>query len=157
MMPSRAEAHLRHIRHYAHTVAYVDVLYQQAGANTQAGLRLFDQERLQISAGWAWAEAHLKEYASEIPALICTFADATLYIGLLRYDIHRERIPQLKLARLAAQHLGQKKTEAVFLDALGQAYADLDQFSRAIDYHTVCLELAHTLEDHQVEGAALGH
>jgi DNA-binding IclR family transcriptional regulator len=137
--PSRWKAGLRHARHYAHIFKYADAQYEQGGANTQTGLLLFDEERPQIATGWAWAEAQFEAGMSGVAALICTFANATLYIDNLRHDIQRERIPQLELARLAAQRLGQKRTEGTFLGALGQAYADLGQFSHAIDCYKVQL------------------
>src|SRR4051794_29749916 len=86
-----ALAYERHARHYAKIAQQADQLYLTGGAATQQGLALFDQERSQIDAGWAWA----MRYRGAAARLLVLYAIATTHVGGLRYDLRTERIPRL--------------------------------------------------------------
>src|SRR4051812_4519189 len=104
-MPRLYDAQLRHAQHYARIAARAERdLYLEGDA--QAGLTLFDQERPQIDAGWGWAYTRAGEPNAD--ALLMDYADATVYIGDLRYDKRRERVPQLEAALAAAQRTGKR-------------------------------------------------
>src|SRR4051812_9267584 len=104
-MPSVNQAHLRHAQHYAEVAWRAGrELYDQGGDHALAGLALFDRERGQIEAGRAWT----CKWAGDTTAdqLIADYTNAVAYFGLLRYDIHRERIPALETALAAARRRG---------------------------------------------------
>jgi tetratricopeptide (TPR) repeat protein len=92
----------------------------------------------------------------EVDELLLTFADATVYIGALRYDLRGARIPQLQAQLAAAQRLGRKGAEGMALNNLGNAYADLGQVQQAMDYYEQHLAIARDIGDRRGEGNALG-
>ncbi|MDQ2999009.1 MAG: tetratricopeptide repeat protein, partial [Chloroflexota bacterium] len=125
------------------------------GAQLLAGLALFDRERAQIDASWAWASERASD--AEADALLLEYIDALTYIGELRYDKRRERIPQLEVGLAAARRLGRKDAEGPILGTLGMAYAELGETQKAIDYQQQCLAVAREIGDRNGEAAALGN
>lgn len=117
-----------------------------------AGLRQFDQERQHIDAGWAWAMAHAGERDAD--ALLNLYANATAHIGDLRYDVRRERIPQLEAALAAARRRRDRRAESAWLGNLGLAYDSLGEHQRAIVYHEQSLKIAREIGDRRGEGRA---
>jgi tetratricopeptide (TPR) repeat protein len=150
-------ARLRHAQHYASVAAEAEEQYRRGGKYVLLGLTLFDGERANIDAGWQWAREQTGGASQEIDALLLDYADATVYIGDLRYDKRRERIPQLEAALGAARRLKDRGAEGVALGNLGAAYADLGEIGKAIQYHEQLLQIARQIGDRQGEGSALGN
>ena len=117
MAPTRDEASLRHARCYVEVAARADQHYRLGGDGVPAGLALFDQDRMQIEAGWAWACTQ----ATSRGALLIAYAENTAYIGHLRYHPRTERVPQLEAALAAARQLQDLAAQANFLGNLGNA------------------------------------
>lgn len=146
---------LRHARYYVGVAATARRLYLTGGATTLRGLALFDQERPHIDAGWSWALAHAGDQNADI--LLRDYAIASLYIGDLRYDTRRERIPQWEAAVAAARRSNDRYTEGVRLGNLGSAYVALGDTRKAITYHEQALVIAREIGDRRGEGYALGN
>jgi tetratricopeptide (TPR) repeat protein len=146
---------LRHARYYVGVAAAAKQLYKEGRAATLTGLTLFDQEREHIDAGWRWARERAGE--PDADALLLNYAGATAYVGDLRYDTQRERIPQLEARRAAAQRLKRRDTEGVALGSLGNAYKDLGDAQKAISYYEQALGIHRELDNRRGEGVTLGY
>ena len=148
---------LRYASHYAQVAWRAGgELYNQGGTHLLAGLALFDQERPHIDAGWGWAIAHADNHSNN--QLIYDYANAVLpYIGDLRYNTRRERIPHLEAQLAAARRLGNRRGEGQALGNLGIAYANLGDAHTAIDFFEQDLVVARESGDRRGEGQALGN
>ncbi|HEX9991167.1 MAG TPA: tetratricopeptide repeat protein [Chloroflexia bacterium] len=151
---------LRHAQYYAVIAGGADELYLRGGENVRLGLKLFDMERANIDAGWGWAREQASQQAGslsqDIDELLVDYAYATIYVGDLRYDKRRERIPQLEAALTAARRLNYKEAESMALGNLGAAYKNLGEPRKAIEYYEQALKLAQEIADHRGEGFILG-
>jgi tetratricopeptide (TPR) repeat protein len=156
--PFSIETRLRHARYYQQVASYAQFELYLKGKPLD-GLALFDRERRQIDAGWGWAmEAAGRRGGEEaIDTLLLDFANATVYVGDLRYDLRRERIPHLDAQRDAARRLGRRGAEGTALGNLGLAYFSLGDYPRAIDYHEQALVISREIGDRRGEGTALGN
>jgi tetratricopeptide (TPR) repeat protein len=146
---------LRHARYYVGVAAAARALYLTGGATTLRGLALFDQERPHVDAGWSWAQSHAGDQDAD--ALLLAYAEASVYIGDLRYDTRRERIPQLEAAVAAARRRNDQDAEGARLGNLGNAYTALGDTRQAITYHEQYLTIAREIGDRRGEGQALGN
>ncbi|HYO49876.1 MAG TPA: hypothetical protein VEW94_08490, partial [Chloroflexia bacterium] len=131
---------LRHARHYVRVAAEAEGLYKRGGENVLLGLKLFDRERANIDAGWNWARERAESMSQEIDILLLDYARATIYVGYLRYDNRRERIPQFEAMLGAAQRLTYIKAVSSALSILGTAYWTLGELHKALQYHKQHLE-----------------
>lgn len=145
---------LRHARYYAAVSYHADKNLYQRGKFLE-GMALFDRERQQIDAGWLWVRE--QPHSAETDHLLLDFANATVYVGDLRYDLRRERIPQLEAQAAAARCLGHKKAEGSALGNLGIAYHALGDYHQAIDFHKQGLVIAREIGDQRGAGNALGN
>jgi hypothetical protein len=100
-MPRWYDAQLRHAKHYSRVASRIEKRYLRGGEAVRDALAQFDQERAQIDAGWGWVRAQAS--LPDADTLLLDYADATTYVGDLRYNKRRERIPQLEAALAAAQ------------------------------------------------------
>lgn len=74
---------LRYASYYAQVAAHADTLYR--GSNSLLlGLALFDRERIHIDTGWGWVRQ--QQVTPITDGLLLYYADATGYIGDIRYD-----------------------------------------------------------------------
>jgi len=136
---------LRYARHYAQVADSAGSLYHQGGEALMAGLALFDQERVHIDAGWDWARERAGDQDAD--ALLLDYADATAYVGDLRYDKRRERIPQLEAQLAAAQRLKSRGAEGAALGNLGLTYAELGDARQAITFFEQALDIDYDIGD----------
>ncbi|MDQ2809483.1 MAG: tetratricopeptide repeat protein, partial [Chloroflexota bacterium] len=153
-LPAPDAVALRHAEFYAVVAWQADKLYKTKDGMGE-GLALFDGERLHIDAGWAWAHSHTP--SDTAATVLMDYADATAYIGDLRYHKRTERIPQLEAGLTAARRLGRKDAEGALLGNLGIAYTDLGEVRRAIGYHEQVLTIMREIGDRRGEGNALGN
>jgi len=149
---------LRHARYYQRLASYAEDEFYLKGKPLD-GLALFDRERRQIDAGWGWTmEAAGRRGGEEaIGTLLLDFANATAYVGALRYDLRRERIPQLEALAEAGNRLGRKDAQGMALGNLGLAYNNLGDYPRAIAAHEQYLTIAREIGDRRGEGNTLGN
>jgi tetratricopeptide (TPR) repeat protein len=146
---------MRHAQYYVWVVAAANELYMRGGENVLLGLTWFDGERANVDAGWQWAREQTGSASQESAALLLAYANATAYMGDLRYDIRRERIPQLEAMLGAARRLKRRRYEGMALGILGLAYNDLGEPRKAIQYFEPQLEIARQIGDRLGEGNAL--
>jgi tetratricopeptide (TPR) repeat protein len=155
------ETRLRHARYYEQVAMQAETAYREG--KPLDGLALFDRERRQIDAGWDWAmrsaerKAQRAEPDPAMDELLLDFANATAYIGDLRYDLRRERIPHLEAQRDAARRLGRKDHEGTALGNLGNAYNALGEYQRAIETFEQLLVMNREMGDRRNEGNTLGN
>lgn len=123
--------------------------------DTSAALALFDRERTNIDTACAWAREQAGD--READKLLLEHIVATGYIGTLRYDVQRERIPQLDAALLAARRLNHKQGEAIVLNHLGAAYDTLGDSHKAIAFYEQALSIHRDVGDTEGEGVVLGN
>jgi tetratricopeptide (TPR) repeat protein len=144
----------RHSSYYKDLLAAADDLYQQGDAGIQAGLALFDREEANIMAGHTWSCKSLE--ASSQAANICMgYPDAGAYeIGLRLHPT--QRISWLEEALKAARKLRNREMEGLHLGNLGNAYADLGDARKAIDYYDQALAITREIGNRMGEGNALG-
>jgi tetratricopeptide (TPR) repeat protein len=144
---------LRYARHYVGVMARVDELYHQGGEHVQVGLALFDRERTHIDNGWNWAMTHANN--PDTDALLLDYASTTITISGLRYDTRRERIPQVEAAVGAAQRIGDRGFESIYLNLLGHHFDAVGEGDRAIACYEQLLAITHELGDRRAEVDAL--
>ncbi|HKP54079.1 MAG TPA: tetratricopeptide repeat protein [Chloroflexia bacterium] len=148
---------MRHAQHYVQVAGVAANLYLTGGDNLLLGLKLFDQERTNIDISWNWAREQVGNMSQEVDILLLYYAEATAFIGNLRYDKRKDRIPQFEAAVEAARRLNRKMDEGYSLGRLGLAYIDLGEIAKAIQYHEQHLEIAREISDRVGEGVALGN
>jgi tetratricopeptide (TPR) repeat protein len=144
----------RHATHYRDVLITVDDLYLQGGHAMAGGLALFDLEWANIQAGHAWVSAHDIEADKDIAVLAMSYPHAGL--SVIEWRLHsRERIRWLEIALAAAQQLKERAHESSALGNLGNAYAGLGEFNRAIQFFEQALLIARDRGDRKSEGAGL--
>src|SRR5690348_6278065 len=72
--PTRYNAHLSHTRYYVQVAQRTDVLYKRGNDAMMEGLALFDRERDQIDAGWAWVRSQPPSKDSDLDNLLIDYA-----------------------------------------------------------------------------------
>lgn len=160
----KAAVQLRHSGHYMKVLSYADELYQQGGKGILNGLRLFDRERANIQAGQAWAEELMNSEASSLfdvdlksaLQLSSSYPNDGAYVLNLRLHPN-ENLRWLKTAIVAAQRLKDRNMEATHLGNLGNAYADLGETRRAIEFYEQALAIDREIGDRRGKGNALGY
>ena len=150
-----AHASQRHAAHYVTVLRAADELYEQGGEAIQRGLALFDLEQKNIEAGQAWAEKHANENKRALE--LCDDYSTWGYMILPLRQHPRQQIVWLEIAMKAAQRLGRRQAEGWHLGNLGNAYADLGETRKAIEYYEQRLVIAQEIGDRRGEGAALGN
>jgi tetratricopeptide (TPR) repeat protein len=155
-MPIEYKAKFRHALHYITVASHAESVYLQG--DPLGGLALFDTERGQIDAVWNWLLHQDESVPDRVRrTLLLQLADATVYTGELRYDMARERIPQLEAQIEVAQLLGNKFCESIALGNLGAAYSFLGNEEQAIVCYQQHLILSQMIGDRRGEGNALGN
>nr|WP_044201039.1 tetratricopeptide repeat protein [Oscillochloris trichoides] len=148
-------ARLRYATYYIAAAKEAQQHYLAGGDQIVRGLAHFERERANLDAARRWLHAHAG--SREVDTLLIDDADATAYIGELRYHPRSERIPQLEAALAAARRLGRRGAEGWFLGNLGLAYAALGEPRRAIEIYEQRLVIAREIGDRRGEGNALGN
>jgi tetratricopeptide (TPR) repeat protein len=148
---------MRHAQYYTQIAALANDLYLRGGENLLLGLKLFDEERANIDAGWNWAREQAGSASQEVDELLLDYADATVYVGDLRYNTRQELIPQIEAAAEAARRLSLREAEGRALGNLGIAYSDLGETRKAIQYYEQVLGIVREIGDRRSEGRALGN
>jgi tetratricopeptide (TPR) repeat protein len=152
----RTAAQRHHAEHYLSVLRSAKGLYKQGHESVRAGLALFDLERPNIEAGQRWAaeRAGNDDLAARI---CCNYPDAGVYCLNLRQHPRKELIPWREAALDAARRLKDRAAEGAHLGNLGNAYTDLGETRRAIEFHEQFLVIAREIGDRLGEGNVLGN
>jgi tetratricopeptide (TPR) repeat protein len=156
---ARDAAYLAHAGHYAAVGRKTSELY--LAGDVLAGLALFDRERVQIEAAFAWLTARPggdEESESDRVAdeTLLALVDGVAYTGQeLRFH-PRQRIAWLEAQAAAARRLGHRQMEGAALGNLGLAHAGLGDARRAFGYYEQYLAIVREIGDRRGEGNALG-
>ncbi len=143
--------------HLAHAAHYTAVGYEATGlylkGDAVGGLALFDRERAQLEAAYAWLAGRGEEAAArQLLALVNTVA----YTGELRFH-PRQRIGWLESQLRAARLVGHRQAEGNALSNLGLAHAALGDARQAIDFYQQSLVVYRAIGDRHGEGSTLGN
>ena len=146
------DARQRHAEHFRDVLSSANELYKNG--KSLAGLSIFDLERINIEAAWAWAKGNLAD--SDAAATICNaFLNSPYLLELRQHP--RERISWMETALSAARKLNDRCMEGVHLGNLGLAYAALGDAKKAIECYEQALKIASEIRDRRNEGAWLGN
>ncbi len=177
----RTELHLTHARHYTAVGQLADKLYQTKGKHVD-GLALFDRERVQIEAAFAWLDSQVGRVTPCAPAdgraalprrqaerqlgptaeneaaarQLIALVNAVIYTADLRFH-PRQRIAWLESQLRAARNVKKRGAEGSALGNLGLAHADLGDARKASEFHEQALLITREIGDRRGEGAALGN
>ena len=143
----------RHAGHYLGVTAAADDKYDEGNEGVLEGLRLFDSERTHIEAGQEWAAAHAKG-DNEAAGIAQSYPLRAPSMLALRLHA-RDQIDWLEISAQAAREAGDRRGEGKALGNLGNAYSDLGETHKAIDYYEQVLGIARETGDRRGEGNAL--
>jgi tetratricopeptide (TPR) repeat protein len=144
-----------HAIYYREVLAQAGDLYSEGGDKVTQGLALFDLERENIDNGQDWAAANT-DSEEEILRLSMEYYNAAYYMLGMRF-YPRERIRWLEISLKAARKLGDRAYQGYALGNLGNAYADLGETRKAIEYHEQALLIDREIGDRRGEGQVLGN
>ena len=138
--------YLAHARHYAAVSWEADRLNQEKGHYSE-GLALFDHERAQIEAAFAWlsgqnADAPARTLLSLVNSVVHT-ADLRFH-PTIRIEWHKTEIH-------AAQSLQDHASEARALNRLGNAFVALGEIILGIDHYDKSLTINRAIGDRRGE------
>ena len=145
----RETASQRHAAHYMHVLSTANDLYLKGGENILAGLSLFDREAEHIKTGQAWAAKKHARLCKDYPSAGAYVLDLRLTPG--------ENISWLETALASARRSKDRSSEGNALGNLGNAYADLGEARKAIEFYEQALIIAREIGDKRNEGNWLGN
>ncbi|TAK92732.1 MAG: tetratricopeptide repeat protein, partial [Verrucomicrobia bacterium] len=149
----RTTARLRHARYYCSVSSAADSLYLQGKENMLRGLELFDRERTHLEAAFEWLRVRQDQKAA---VLLVELVNAVVYTSDLRFHPH-QRIQWLEGQLAAARVIKNRGAEGNALGNLGNAYADLGDTRKAIEFFEQCLKLHRDTGDRRGESNDLGN
>jgi tetratricopeptide (TPR) repeat protein len=150
----RIVAQYRHSEHYLIVLSTANDFYLKGSDFFTLGLRLFDLEQSNIRAGQNWSNEHGGE--SESLAQLCSnYAGTGSLLGLRLHPYERIRWIQSGLEGSRLAH--NRNDEGVHLSNLANAYADLGETRKAIEYHEQALKIDREIGDQSGEGRELGN
>ena len=145
----------RHAGHFLGVLSKAGSRHLEDREGFFEGLRLFDRERAHIGAGQAWAAGRAE---GDNEAALYAQSYPLFSASLLSLRQHAsDRIAWLVVSAQAAHKLGNKKEQSYALGNLGNAYSDLGETRKAIDYYEQLLAIARETGDRHGEGAVLGN
>ena len=148
------KAHQLHSAYYLAVLQRANNLLLSGGTSQGSGLKLFDLEWPNISAGQNRARI-LSSVSPECSEICSNYAGQGSILNLRLHP--RENIQWLEAALDCARRTGNKKAEGAHLGNLGSAYAALGDARKAIDYYEQRLVIAREIGDRRGEGNALGN
>ena len=138
-----------HAEHFRNVLSVCNELYLQGGKKLLTGLRIFDLERTNIEAGWAWTKENFTN--NEAAASLCCAYPNWPFV--LRLRLHpKELISWLESSLAAARKLKDRGMEGVHLGNLGNAYRDLGDAKKAIEFSEKALVIDREIGDRRGEG-----
>jgi tetratricopeptide (TPR) repeat protein len=150
-----AGAERRFAEHYCRVLKAANDRYLQGHNNTREGLTLFDMEARNIRHGRAWASQYRSANKDAI-RLCRDYAIAAPQICALRLSA-QDRVTWFDEAIGACREIGDRLGEGKTLGNLGNAWADLGDAKKAIEFHEQYLTIAREIGNRREEEAALGN
>jgi tetratricopeptide (TPR) repeat protein len=160
-----AQARLNQEERYAagkhHAIYYREVLTQAGGLYREGsnkitkGLALFDLERENIDSGQDWAAINADDKQGVTRLSMEYFNAAYDLLGLRLHP--RERIRWLEISLKAACKLDDKTFQGYSLGNLGNAYNDLGETHKAIQFQEQALLIYRETGNRRGEGITLGN
>ncbi len=172
--PALDDLRMAHARHFVRVGDEAQALYMKG--DVVGGLALFDRERAQIEAAFAWLAAKVvpdfspqdsappeasragdavrAEAQDYVPAatVLLDLVSAVVYTGQeLRFH-PRQRIAWLEAQRAAARITRDRRHEGAALGNLGLAYTALGDARKAIEFHEQALVVSREISDRRAEG-----
>jgi tetratricopeptide (TPR) repeat protein len=151
----KGEGQQRHAEHFLEVLRSADSLYLKGGQDSRLGLGLFDREWSNIQAGQAWAATQFNK-DRETADFCSSYANAGADCLNLRQH-PREGIQWRKVGLAAARHSTNRVAESGHLSNLGNAYANLGESRRAIEFYEQALTITRETGNKQGEGISLGN
>jgi len=152
----RAAGQKSHATHYKDVLSTADDLYMDGGKAQVRGLALFDVEWNNIRVGHGWVEMNRNEADEDVARLGIAYTYEGTYILYLRQH-PRERIRWLEITLAAAKRLKHRADEGNALGNLGNAYKDVGDTQRAIQFYEQTLLILRELGDRRREGSVLNN
>lgn len=155
--PTRFRTHLAHAEYFTKVGAQTDDIY--LAGDPVGGLDLFDAERAQIEASFAWlttTDLRSEAEQAQTDGVLLALINGIAYTSNLRFHPWQQ-IAWLEAPLDAARRLGRRYAEGNVLGSLGNAYFQLGDASRAIDYHEQALAIFRETGDRHGEKNALGN
>jgi tetratricopeptide (TPR) repeat protein len=153
--PEKDLAASRHAKYFVDVLWQTDYLYLEGGEKVLQGLKISDSEWGNIQAGQAWAASKFQE-KEDATKLCSEYPDAGTYYLAIRQN-PPERIGWRKVALEAARRINDLEAEGRHLGTLGNAYLDLGEPRRAIEFYEQVLTITREVGDRCGEGSALGN
>ena len=156
-----ADAQQKHAKYYSKVLSQANNLYNKGGTSQLAGLKLFDQEWVNIKVGQAWVKniiqgsRKLKKSDSRF-VLQLAISYAAEGVDVLGLRLHpRDLIEWHEIGQKAARMMGNRGAEGFHLSNMGIAYAVLGETRKAIEYLNQALAIACRIGNRRGEGDAL--
>lgn len=144
-MVSKRIASLKHAQYYAEALLRADRLYEEGGTSIENGLHLFDEDWKNIEIGQKWA-AQQAGSDGNAATLVSEYPERGGHCLYLRQK-PGERIVWLEAALRVAHLRGFELAEGALHDKIGLAFTEMGEYQKAIEHHTIQLELAEKLND----------
>lgn len=146
-------AALRHAMFYKDLLARCQNLYLAGNDGVLNGLALFDRERAEITAGQRWVAGHA-DSEDTAASLAADYANTGIHVIALRLA-GGTLVVWLKAALAACRRLGDRSGEAAAMGNLGNAWLDLGEARKAIEYYEQRLVFAREIGDRSGERITL--
>jgi tetratricopeptide (TPR) repeat protein len=149
---------MRHANHFLQWGTAADQLYQKGNENILLGLAQFRfiYPHLQAAYERLAPENQTFPRPEDADRWLSDFPGKCPYV----LDLHlppSQKISLMETALSAAQRLEDKSDEGIHLGNLGNAYADLGDAKKAIEYHEKALVVMQEIGDKRAEGSILGN
>ena len=149
-------AQLRHALYVLAVARWSNERYLAGGDDLLAGLSLLDDILPHLRAAFAWAREGAAAARGVQARLAVLLPDAATHPLDLRL-VPQEKVEWLEVAAATAHTLGDQEAEGAHLGNLGNAYSDLGEVRRAIEYYEQTLVIFREIGDRWREGTALGN
>ena len=152
------ETVMRHADHFLGWASATDDLYRKGNENILRGLSQFRFIYPHLQTAYDRLSHGERKYSDsqDSDRWLSEFPNRCAYV----LELHlppRQRISLMETALAAARKLRDKNAEGVHLGNLGNAYSDLGDYQKAIEFYDQVLVLHREIDDKKGEGIDLGN